>query len=175
MRNCILLFIMVLGLSTSLSAQLQEGTILASGAISFTSQSNSDVDDFSRTVFSLTPSAGYFITDNLAGGTSVTFRSSSTESPGFESDATTFGVGPFLRYYLESGLYAELALNFESQTSNDNDAVTGTLLTPRLGYAAFLNDHVSVEPSLFYSIGGGDLYENIGIFGIAIGFGIYLY
>ena len=37
MRNCILLFILVLGLSTSLSAQLQEGTILASGAISFTS------------------------------------------------------------------------------------------------------------------------------------------
>lgn len=175
MRNCILLFILAMGLSTTLSAQLQQGTILAAGSISFTSESNSENDDYSETNFSLMPRAGYFITDNIAAGASILFSSSSFESTGVESDVSAFGFGPFLRYYLESGLYGEVAFDYVSTTFNDNDAVTGTWITPRVGYAAFLNDHVSVEPSIFYSIGGGDLYENLGRFGIAIGFGIYLY
>jgi len=175
MRNCILLFVLALGLSTTLSAQLQKGTILASGEISFNSTSNSENDDFSSTDFSLTPRAGYFFTDNFVAGALVSFSSSNTEDTNFELEQTMFGFGPFVRYYLDNGLYGEVAYDFVSSTLGDADAVTGSWITPRVGYAAFLNDHVSVEPSIFYSIGGGDLYENVSNFGIAIGFGIYLY
>lgn len=172
MRNLTILFAVVALMTCFLSqAQTEQGELIVGGELGFTSAST-DGEDGSFNTIMISPSAAYFIIDNLAGGLALNFINSKDSEA--DDGSSVFGIGPFVRYYLDVGVFGELAFDYVSQTILDNDAVTGSWFTPRIGYAAFLNNHVAVEPSVYYAIGGGDLYEDNSIFGLSVAFNIYL-
>ncbi|MCB0515062.1 MAG: hypothetical protein R2798_09600 [Chitinophagales bacterium] len=173
MKKITCLFI-VLFAAMGLQAQTEQGSLMLGGNLGFSSSSVKDVDG-AVTDFSISPTVGYFVIDNLALGAGFSYVSSKNTLGGADATASAFGFGPFVRYYLENRLFGQLGFDLLSSKANDGDAVNGTWITPRIGYAAFLNDYVSIEPSVYYSIGGGDLYKDWSQFGLSVGFNIYLH
>ncbi len=172
MKNLKFLLLLITIFSFSLlSAQTEKGSMIVGGDLGFSSQSRMNTDEtFSQ--FEISPIFGYFVEDNIAAGARLSFVSEKFSED--DDGSSAFSFGPFARYYTALGIFGEVAYTFTSLTILDRDAVNGSFITPRVGYAAFINDHVSVEPSIYYSLGGGDLYDEINIFGIDVGFNIYL-
>lgn len=152
----ILLVLAFAGLSNvKLSAQAcPSGTWMIGGEIAFLSQS---FDGESTSVFSAAPMAGYFIINNLAIGASVDL----TTADGFSE----FGIGPFVRYYVWSNLFAQAGLQYTSSKVDPFDAVNSTRFGGGVGYSFFVNSAVAIEPSV--QVDFGDEITNIGI-GIGI-------
>ena len=87
------------------SAQTSKGSWTVGGGASLRFD-NSNVtgdlsgSDQSMSSFSISPSAGYFVTDGLAIGTSVTYSTFSRDSDDgvFESSGNSVSFGPFIQY-----------------------------------------------------------------------------
>lgn len=114
---------------------------------------------------------GYFIIQNLVGGINLGFSSTNVG----DFSVSSFNVGPFARYYFDKAFFGASFLSVNSKTENvggDNNT-NGTQFNLELGYAAFLNNSVAIEPALTYLTTGGDLGGVTG-FSLNIGFNIYL-
>lgn len=162
--------ITLLACSSYLFAQTEQGNIRvgATSNLSFTSTSYEEGDNDNE--FGLEGSVGYFVIDNLAVGLNLGFTSTSGS---FES--SSFVAGPAARYYFQ-GVFAGAGILFGKQTIDFGDPIgkvdaNGNFIALEAGYAAFITDNVSIEPSLGYTIAGGDFDGNT--FGLNIGFGIY--
>lgn len=144
------------------SAQIEQGTILvgASSSAGFTSY-NEDAGDYSE--FNINLKGGYFVIDNLALGLNLGYQKVDEES------ATTFGL--FGRYYVNGKIFAGLGFNSTKVDFGDFD-FSVTTIPVEVGYAAFINDVVAIEPALNYSIYGGD--GEGASFGLSIGISVYL-
>lgn len=191
---------MALGLMTSASyAQVTKGAVLIGGGLNFSSTTSSyefdgkEVENVETkyTDLGLTPKVGYLLTDNIAVGVMVDFSNSKItstfENSEIESTANGIAAGPFVRYYTALGIFGEAGVGLGSMTTNgggeDEKDLKSSLFgwNVGLGYAAFLNDHISVEPMIGYGsnswttdVDGKDSVEkNAGInFGVSLG--IYL-
>lgn len=106
MRKLSLLALLGLA-STAAHAQtpLTKGRGLITGSINYHYQSQGSYYNSSTQSFSFAPAAGYFVADNLALGLSLGIQSASL-SPDYvvvgsplQYRATTFSIGPFMRYY----------------------------------------------------------------------------
>lgn len=131
--------------SQQTSAQFGKGNWLAEGSIgnisitntkSETSQqgltSNSETKGFGFAIF---PKAGYFITDDLVLGASLSFGVSSSKSEGYNSNgirtsesksSTSYvGLSPFLRYYFKGTdklrFYGQLQAGYDMDLSDKYD------------------------------------------------------
>lgn len=151
-------------------AQTEQGSWLVGGNFNLNTVSNS-------TTIGFNPTAGYFVIDNLAVGATVGL----TYSKFGENKSTSFGIGPFSRYYfgkqnIRPFLNGELnfiseKFKFPSGTNTEN----GVNYFLGLGVAAFLNRNVAIEGLAGYNhtkiddAGDGD-----GGFALRIGFQIYL-
>ena len=99
-------------------------------------------------------------------------------APGVSS--TMMGVGPYLRYYLmEIKLFGEAGYQFQSASFDGDNLGSGSALGIGAGYAAWLNDNVTIEPMVKYNMTsfkpeGADESAKGGNFGVMINFGIYL-
>jgi len=142
------------------SAQISQGTILLGGSsnLGFTSN-NEDAGDDSQ--FDLSVQGGYFVIENLAIGATIGYSKWS------EADDATITIGPMARYYFNGKIFA--GAGFAVQKTGD---FSGSVIPLQVGYAAFLNDAVAIEPSLNYSVYGGD-YEGSS-FGLNVGISVYL-
>jgi len=155
-------------------SQTEQGRILVGvgSNLSFSSQSFEGSDDNFNT-FSAGLGGGYFLIDNFVAGANISFSRSTSEAANFTSNS--FGVGPFVRYYYEQ-FFAEAGVSF-SESSSEDDFFESDSSSNRvnlgLGYAAFINDYIAVEPELNYSIGGGDS-DGVNIFSLRVGLAIYL-
>lgn len=147
----------------SSDALIPQGSAMIGGAISFVSTSE---DGESFYIFTFAPMGGYFVIDNLALGTTIEILKIDDGDP-------FLGFGPFVRYYLNMGLFVQGKYQFQSQPGILDDRVTGSAAGPAIGYAAFLNDHVSIEPMVYYNRHFGDLGE-YSEFGFQIGVNAYL-
>lgn len=173
----ILVAVSALVLGTTAMAQTDQGTWMfgAGSNLGFTSgKENSDQEDAVSNL-ALDVRAGYFVIDNLAVGLDVGYSSVSVGGV----SGNDLGVGPYLRYYLmESKLFGELGYKIGS-SSYDGDKLGSTgALGIGAGYAAWLNDNVTIEPMVKYSMLStkpevGDSY-NGSAFGVMVNFGIYL-
>ena len=72
--------------------------------------------------FNFTPKVGYFVIDNLVLGVDFTFASSSSKTTNteYKNNATYFGAGPFVRYYIPTKKvlpYAEVMYSVGSRTT----------------------------------------------------------
>jgi hypothetical protein len=131
---------------TSHAQLIDKGALMAGGTLVF----NTNKDN---KTFVLNPTLGYFFADNLVLGASVSYSS--------VSKLNAFSVGPFARYYTNFGLFAHTGLNFRHQKNVENENDLDFLIG--LGYAAFLNDNVALEPVFTLHLLDGDTYTQLGI------------
>ena len=155
-------------------AQTEEGSLLvgASSNLGFTSTSQDGFDE-NRTEFNFSPAIGYFVADNLSIGVALDLQSSKLGD--FKSSSTA--IGPFARYYFDGLFYVGAgygALSVKNENNGGSVTTNGGLLSFEAGYPIWIVDNIAIEPSLNYAIGSGDLLEDISIFGLAVGFNIYL-
>lgn len=135
-------------------AQTSSGNMMVGGSIGFSSvaREGGSVNDASS--FTFAPSFGYFISDNLAIGTSLTFSSNRTGTGSAKTVSSSFGVGPFARYYKFTGnenfaIFGQAGLSFASGKTDPafgnvtkNNSITFSLFP---GAAYFFNEHWAME------------------------------
>jgi outer membrane protein len=147
------------------SAQIEQGTWLvgASSNAGFTSY-NEDAGDFSE--FNINVKGGYFVIENLAVGLNLGYTKID------EASETTLGL--FGRYYVNGKIFVGAGFNSTSVDFGIDgvDKATYSTIPLEVGYAAFLNNVVAIEPSVGYQIYGGD--REGAAFGINVGISVYL-
>jgi outer membrane protein len=140
-----------------------KGHFIVDGSVYFsTNNSKSEQDGFNTKNnsfgFGISPKAAYFIADRLALGLEISFNYADNEftnSDGNRSSgkSTALSIGPFFRYYLVNGIFGQASLGFGTSKSesneleNKNDFFRYQL---GVGYAIFLNQHISLEPIINY-------------------------
>jgi len=87
----------MIGVSTSLVGESYVPDLLNLGFL--TSKADGSDMKTKYTVFNLMPKFGYFFADNLALGLNAAIAVYSEKYDGYKSTNTTFGIGPFARYY----------------------------------------------------------------------------
>jgi|ETNmetMinimDraft_26_1059896.scaffolds.fasta_scaffold110984_2 hypothetical protein len=163
----------------SLAAQTDQGTFLLSGGteLSYVSQSlNSydpdiydimgvDMPDIKNSQMELNLFGGYFLIDGLAAGLTVSYESetNTTSESGYDYKdiTTTTIIAPTVRYYIgETGAWAAASYGFgssnylEEETDYEdleNNSKVSALMFGA-GYAIYLADNVSINPSLGYAM-----------------------
>lgn len=168
MKN--LLLIILFFLSTTLFAQTDKGDLLVGGNVGFQTGKESNL-------FNLSPNFGGFVSNNFALGGRLSLMSSK------QGDVRTssFGIGPFARYYIgkaETKPFIVTEFNFLSSTIKATNNVEiknngiGWLLG--LGFAAFINETVAVEGVSGYNYAKFKDSEGDGGFALRLGFQVYL-
>jgi hypothetical protein len=155
MKNLILLLSLVFSLNafSQVDKPITKGNIMLSGGgtISYSkikSEYSSSSSNNSLFSISLTPGFSYFIIDNLAIGLNVTMGYNGAKNNQFY----TLGVGPLVKYYFNNGLFlnAEIGYNYTRGINHTDGVIKFFSLKPGVGYAFFLNQKVSLEPSISY-------------------------
>jgi len=176
-------------------AQIEQGRCLAGGSVGFSFQNYKAVDNGITTSerktpsFSLTPKAGYFVTDAIAVGAGLSLAASSTKYGDDDKyNSTSIFFTPFVRYYLPQRFFGQLELGLGSSKNkwnyvNEEDEefkYKSFFWSLGVGYAYFLNNNVAIEPMLSYNsttrterddTSDKDKY---GLIMLQIGFSIYL-
>ena len=142
------------------SAQVEQGTWLLSGGsnLDFTVNDEDQGDDSD---FTVAARGGYFVIENLAVGLNLGLYKNS------EADDALVGVGPFARYYFMGKIFAGAGVTFVSAGDYSE-----TQIPLEVGYAAFLNKVVAIEPALNFTSYGGDASGSS--FGVNVGISVYL-
>lgn len=133
MRNFAIIAILVL-FTTTVKAQTAKGNMVIGGSFRFSSNTQQTTnDDLKSSSFGISPSFGYFVSDNFAVGVNGGFNSINYSN---DDKQTSFNFGPFVRYYkfiaddkfaftadagfgFGSGKY-DSELNVDSKTSSFN-------------------------------------------------------
>lgn len=161
------LFVIVTGFAAS--AQTEQGNWLVGGNIEL----NTAKDD---TRINFSPSAGYFFVDNFAAGARVSLDYS--KRPNVKT--TTFGIGPFARYYFGTTNirpFGQADVNFTSsktKTSSTSSSLNGTQWFLGAGLAGFINRNVALEGIAGYRHTAIEKRDGTGGFNLRIGFQVYL-
>jgi outer membrane protein len=163
MKN-IFTILVVAALSTTLSAQIQKGSVLLNGVVGF---NNISIDGSSYTTIYIAPSAGFFLSNRFVLGGTFSFSALFRD----EENTTNIGLEPFARYYFNGSgaarFFGQARGGFSVDGSFNGDPYLN--FGVGLGVDFFLNDFVAIEASLGYdksyidleSAGGG--INNIGI------------
>jgi outer membrane protein len=165
-----ILFAVCMLFTMALSAQTMKGNWLVGGSGGFNSYKPDGASE-SGSSFHISPNLGYFVMDNLAVGASLGFES-------VKESYSSFGFGPFVRYYFanlgeSAKLMGQVSYTINSITPEGGKATSGNTLGVAAGLAYFLNPHVALEGIVGYRADSGDLGKGSG-FGINFGFQIHL-
>lgn len=179
------LFSSLVILSTSIaSAQgnINKGDWMVGGQAGFSSTKISGLDG-SSTNIELSPNAGYFFANQLAGGLEVSLQSIKEED---DDAVTAFAVAPFLRYYF---LPATQKVNVFLQgsygigsASQSSESVNLNQFSFVAGPSIFLSPVAALEFGIGYTSAGGEAFQNPftgesyrqTTFGLRVGFQIHL-
>ena len=171
MRRTKIALLVLLLASISSFSQIEKGNfyIGASSSIgaSFVTNTNEN-DSFSKETanlnsFSISPHAGYVITNNLIAGVELALNYSKITMKGSKSDSTnsTYIVGPFLKYYFSEKEFKPFLLaeyGFGSQYSKyetsssmteTEEKITALILGGGISY--FINDNIGLELGVNYT------------------------
>lgn len=174
----IIVAVSALVLGTTAMAQTDQGGWMfgAGSNLGFTSgKADNDAEDATSNL-ELNARAGYFIIDNLAVGLDVNYGSESTDGV----SSASMGVGPYLRYFLmENKLFGEAGFQYQSFSFDGENLGSGSAIGIGAGYAAWLNDNITLEPMVRYQMTslkpeGADESVKGSNFGVMVNFGIYL-
>lgn len=95
------------------SEGFKKGDVFISGAVSFGS---TKTGDFKTSDFEIAPSAGYFVTDNIALGLAFGYGSSKVDVGTADATNSTLSVGAFGRYYFtpasKFSIFGQLGVNY---------------------------------------------------------------
>jgi hypothetical protein len=217
MKKSITLSCFVLILSLGLNAQTEKGHIITGlssnfslltpsangltiGSSKFHSNHPNFVESEADKAFyiQLTPRLGYFVWDNFAAGLDLSLGYDQKKE-GLSGDlykTSTFGVGPFLRYYYPVNnfyLYGEVFARYLTRTANidfsdntliENIETKGEILKYglALGMSLPLNEQTFFDTSIGYNFsrtnpdvnGEYDDYWTAQIFSLQLGFSIFI-
>ena len=154
-------------MGTSAFSQLEQGTILLDGSsnLGFLNETFSE-DSFESSISQtiVVANGGFFITDGLVVGLEANYTSLvQTQGDGIddlEISITTTTVSPIVRYYVKDiGVWGQAGYGYGN--SSTSMSLTGenpippsestiSVLSLQLGYAYFLAENVSINPSLGY-------------------------
>ena len=86
------------------NAQTEKGKFLLGGSVNFGTSNNENENPAKRTSFGLAPRVGYFVSDNWAVGTTLSYtitkaKSAPTEEIYYSDQTSSYGISPFVRYY----------------------------------------------------------------------------
>ena len=138
----------VVAISTTMTFAQQGSVALGVG---------SDLAGKSWQDYSLTPTVGYFITDNMMVGTGFSMESG-------DASSKQTNIDPFFRYYLSGALYANAGL--ELMMDGNEGAEGETSFQLGAGLSLMWNDKIAIEPNLVVTLGEEDRTT------IAMGLGI---
>jgi hypothetical protein len=137
-----LLLMGLMGLCVQAWAQPSQGSWLIGGTAGFNS---SKVGEFNATIINFSPLAGYFFADQVAAGAQL-----SVNAFGGDLDGTSFGIGPFVRFYFNNSgdarFFGQGSIAFSSIDPGDNaDSYTNFGWQVGPGMDFFLNQNVALE------------------------------
>ena len=128
--------------------------MMLGGAIDFSSVSRQSGNASDVSSFTFSPSFGYFVSDNLAVGASLSLGSTRTGTGPGKEVTTAFSFGPFARYYLftsneQFAFFGQAGLNFGTQKTDPafGGVTKGNSLSFAVapGAAFFFNEHWALE------------------------------
>ena len=166
MKYCmrkILTLAMLSAFALAANAQTEKGKIIVGGSIGYSNNKNNrDTFDSKQTGFTLLPSAGYFIEDNLAlglgigySGVTVTSNDKSKFLLRQKNKTDYFMVSPFIRHYVNISdqfkFFSQLSVpmqwgNVKNEVSSGNPTVS---YVPGSSYKT-TSIGVSIAPGLAY-------------------------
>jgi hypothetical protein len=158
MKRIIVLFVMIIAVSSNSHAQIEKGYWLAGGSASINHLSYKDRDE-KQLQIKLSPRVGYFLIDNLAGGINVNWSGLYRKLPGStkKDKITELTVGPFARYYLMQvgrpfNVFVDGSVAFGSITNNNFPDISETNYSLIAGPEFYFNSSVGLEISFGYQI-----------------------
>jgi hypothetical protein len=153
----LLIILFVIFIAGSASAQINKGTVLvgASSNLNFSSVKFDGQDRFG--IFELSVKGGYFVIENLAVGLDLGYQKIDDFS------STNFGI--FGRYYYRGKFFGGTGLSFFKFEDQDSQSS----IPFEIGYAAFINKNIAIEPAFHLSVG-----DNTNTYGLRVGFSLYL-
>jgi len=155
MKKVLLTLTAIAGLTIAAQAQTEQGKIMVGGQLGFETSKVKDTDHKNNS-FSINPTVGYFVSDNLAIGTGIGYNWGKTETSkdnSVKNDA--FQVSPFARKYSANGpvrFFAQLSvpMAWGTTTTEVNNVETknkfesyGVELAPGLAY--FPTSKIGIE------------------------------
>lgn len=155
------LALLVAGLFSA-TAQTEKGRWTVGASVgNFTYSTQNGYNSFSG---SLTPSAGYFVANNLAVGAgiplSLTTNKFSDPNGDTHTRTTSVGLSPYVRYYIGSSRlkpyvgvsYAYSLTNQRNESGGQTLKINGHIstLSPAVGVAYFVNRTVALNAGLSY-------------------------
>lgn len=191
----LLLFAAITFLSYTVNAQTEKGKWIISGSTSISYATTNLTleldgeeisDDTKGSVFSLTPSVGYFVINNLAVGLDLSFASTNNDNG--TTDVTTSSFSSIIggTYYFEAGdkfkPFVGLGAGLITTSSGDDDALksNGLALRGRGGLAYFVNQSLSIDFSVLYlntnqkNKENSDLVSKNSSIAVGLGFSLFL-
>jgi hypothetical protein len=182
MKKVLFSFALLVAGSSAFS-QINKGQWLAGGNIEFKTQKQADADNNTRVSgFQLSPNAGYFFMDQLAGGLRVDLITKKQKDA--EDGASDIFVSPFVRYYFlpaaqKINVFADASYGFGSKSEGGN-SVGQNQFTFMAGPAVFLTPNTALEFGVSYRSEGGEYWEvgddvkRMNTLGFKLGFQIHL-
>jgi len=149
-------------------AQTQKSDWLIGGNLNFDAAKHT-------TNFGLSPMGGYFFADNFAAGAIISFDYQKVG----DFKTTTFGAGPFARYYVGDMTkpfrpFIHTDVSFGSYKEEGSSSVSSTRFYVAPGAAYFLNKNVALEATAGYQnnkVSGSSASSG---FALKVGFQIHL-
>lgn len=124
------------------------GDVYVTGAVSISSSKEGEAKDNS---FEINPMVGFFVSDNIAIGGQIGYRSDKSEVDGTTtSEESTLSIGAFGRYYAtpanDFSIFGHLGVNYFTTDHGDADFKTnGFDIALRPGINYFLSDNFAIE------------------------------
>lgn len=160
MKKAFLLLFALL-LTITASAQFEEGKTYIGTSLTGLNLNYNGSNELS---FGVSAMGGKFVYDNT-----LLYGIAGFEHPGKDQDnALNLGVGG--RYYItQNGIFLGANVKYVHANSSYNDFMPGV----EVGYAFFINQHVTIEPSVYYQQ-SFKRHSDYSTIGLKIGLGIYL-
>ncbi len=193
-----ILLVAGLALFGTASAQMEKGSWVVGGstAIGFNNLSakvkveNTTEETPSVNIFTLTPSVGYFATDNLAVGLDAGFANAGVSEDGTKISVNLFTLMPTGTYYFKSGNnivpylgagigYATASVNVKFDSTTETESVDGFAWKAKGGFVYLLNQNVGIDLGVGYTNvthnnSAEDLKVGINSFGVNAGVSVFL-
>lgn len=142
------------------SAQFEKGKVYVNTNFTGLNLAYSGNEKFT---FGLGAMGGYFFADSWMVYGTLGYNHQGSQ----KRDDVTVGAG--CRYYfIQNGLYLNLGAQYQHVSPNINNVQ----ICPEVGYTFFLNQHVTIEPSVYYNMSLND-FSNGSKVGLRIAFGYF--
>lgn len=182
MKKIKIITALTLLLAVNTNAQITKGNWMVGGSGNFinyesTFQNNNTEVTQTGSGFQLSPNLGYFIVNNVALGSVVSFSFSNPS--GDNNNSHGYGISPFIRYYFRKSdkminPFLETSYGFYEGKSDSGGSNKTTGYSIKGGSAIFFNSSVALELTLNYDSSKNNENSKSKNIIVGIGFQIHL-